>query len=73
MKKRDFMAELRDKPVAELRQRAGQLAEELMKLRFRKAAGQLEQTHQLAQLRRNLARVSTLISRKEAEKQETQA
>lgn len=67
MKKRDFMAELSGKPVPELRERAAQIAEELMKLRFRKASGQLEQTHQLVQLRKNLARVNTVIRRAEAQ------
>ena len=71
MKKRDFMTELRDRTVPELRERAGKIAEELMKLRFRKAASQLEQTHQLGQLRRNLARINTLIRHKGAQGEQT--
>ena len=41
------------------------LAEELMKMRFRKSASQLNETHRLREVRKNLSRVKTLISQKE--------
>ncbi len=73
MKKRDFMAEIKEKPLSDLREQARKTAEELMKLRFRKAAGQLEQTHQIGQLRKNLARLETVINRKQSGEAVTEA
>lgn len=67
MKKKEFMSEVKGMSLDELQERARQLAEEMMKLRFRKAVSQLEQTHHLRETRRNLARVNTLISSKRAE------
>ena len=64
MKRKEFIAEIEKLPVDELKERARGLAEELMKLRFRKSGGQLEQTHRLGELKRNLARVETLIARR---------
>lgn len=54
------MKELKGLDKAALSARARGIAEELMKLRFRKKTGQLEQTHRLRNLRRELARVLTL-------------
>ncbi|MCB0310043.1 MAG: 50S ribosomal protein L29 [Bdellovibrionales bacterium] len=65
MKKTEFLGEVREMSVADLRQRARQLAQELMKLRFRKASGQLENTHGMRLARRNLARVKTEITLRE--------
>ena len=62
MKKSEFAAELKGMSLVDLKERARQVAEELMKLRFRKAVGQLEQTHHLGELKKNLARVNTAIS-----------
>lgn len=61
MKRIDLLNELRGLPRAELQQRAKSIAEELMKLRFRMATGQLEQTHRVRQLRRDFARIQTFL------------
>lgn len=62
MKKTDFLKEHKTLEVGELHNRARALAEELMKLRFRKATNQLERSHQIRSVKRNLARVQTLIT-----------
>lgn len=61
MKRRDLLKELKSLNAEDLHGRARAMAEELMKLRFRKASGQLEQSHRLQLLKRDLARVQTLI------------
>jgi len=61
MKRKEFLAELSRLSLGELEERACAIAEELMKLRFRKGSGQLEQTHRLGELKRNLARVRTMM------------
>ena len=63
MKSKDFIKEISGLSVAELKAKAEKLAEELMKLRFRNAAGQYEQTHRFQEIRRNLARVQTTITK----------
>jgi len=67
MKRRDMLKELRGLSASDLQARAKKTAEEAMKLRFRKASGQLEQSHRLGQLQRELARVLTCL--KEAKRQ----
>lgn len=57
-----FLDEVRGLPSGELRERARGLAEELMKLRFRKASGQLEQAFRIKQVKRDLARVLTVMN-----------
>lgn len=53
--------DLRAKSVAELEQELEGLLAEQFKLRMQKAAGQLQQTHQLEGTRRNIARVKTVL------------
>lgn len=62
MSSKDFLKEIRGLDLAELRSRAVTLAQEIMKLRFRKASGQLEHSHRLKQAKRNLARVLSQTS-----------
>lgn len=50
--------------VADLKAKALGLAEELMKLRFRKASGQQQQTHRMREARRGLAQVQTVLREK---------
>lgn len=61
MKRRDFLNEIKGQDKASLQAKAAQLAEELMRLRFKRAARQLEQSHRLTEARRALARVQTAI------------
>lgn len=62
MKRKDQLTEIRGMSAADLKARAKSLSEELMKLRFRKASGQLEHGHRMGQLKRDLARVRTVIN-----------
>ena len=62
MKRKDFISSIKGNSKTDLIAKAKGLAEELMKLRFRKASGQLEQAHHIPAIRRNLARVRTAIS-----------
>lgn len=61
MKTKEFLKEIKGLSREDLKEKARSIAEELMKLRFRKVSGQVEQSHRLGQLRRNLARVQTQI------------
>jgi large subunit ribosomal protein L29 len=62
MKNKKFLEEIKDLSQENRLVKAKGLSEELMKLRFRKAAGQLEQSHRMKEVRRNLARVQTAIT-----------
>lgn len=57
-------SELRQKSVEELNNQLLELLREQFKLRMQKSTGQLSQTHQLKQLRRDIARVKTLLTEK---------
>ena len=67
MKRKDYLKEIRALSDAELQERANTIAEEAMKLRFRKKVGQLEQSHQMNDLRKNLARVRTELAARNAQ------
>ncbi len=57
-------AELREKSVDELNQELLGLLKDQFSLRMQKSSGQLAQTHLLSQVRRDIARVKTLINEK---------
>ena len=59
------VAEFRDLQVDELRQRERDLDDQLFRLRIQKSMGQLEAAHKLKSLRRDLARVKTVLREKE--------
>ncbi|HTY25873.1 MAG TPA: 50S ribosomal protein L29 [Desulfomonilaceae bacterium] len=58
--------ELRDLSPEELRTKEKEFREEEFKLRFKHATGQLEKTDRLRKLRKDIARVKTIIKEKEA-------
>ncbi len=58
-------SELRNKSVDELKQENLDLLEKQFKLRMKKASGQLSRTHELGQVRRDIARVNTLLREKQ--------
>lgn len=62
MKKRDFLKEIKSLEAAELKAKVLQLSEELMKIRFRKVSGQLEQSHRIREIKRQIAAIKTLLS-----------
>jgi large subunit ribosomal protein L29 len=59
------VAEFRDLQVDELRQREKDIDDQLFRLRIQKSMGQLEAAHKLKALRRDLARVKTVLREKE--------
>ena len=59
------VAEFRDLKVDELRQREKDMDDQLFRLRIQKSMGQLEAAHKLKVLRRDLARVKTVLREKE--------
>ena len=58
-------AELREQTVEDLRDREKELAEKLFALRLQKVTGQLESPAKVKVVRRDLARVLTVLREKE--------
>jgi len=58
--------QLREKTVDDLRQQEGTLREQLFKLRFQKATGQGENPQKIGFVKKDLARVLTVIREKTA-------
>ena len=58
-------AEIRDLAADELRQRVKEMDDQLFRLRIQKSMGQLEAAHKLKAVRRDLARVKTVLREKE--------
>ncbi|OHV11531.1 50S ribosomal protein L29 [Kushneria phosphatilytica] len=56
--------ELRDKSTESLNEQLFELLREQFNLRMQKATGQLSQTHLLKQVRRDIARVKTVLNQK---------
>jgi large subunit ribosomal protein L29 len=61
------VAEVRELDVEELQQRVAQTRRELFNLRFQHATGQLENTGQLKEVRKNIARLLTVLNQKQQE------
>ena len=59
-------AELRDKTPDQLRDQLASLKKEAFNLRFQKATGQLENTSRMQVVRRDAARVKTILNQKAA-------
>jgi large subunit ribosomal protein L29 len=49
---------------ASLKEKVVELRKELMGLRFQRATGQVEKTHQFRLARRNIARIKTLLNQR---------
>lgn len=58
--------ELRDLQVDELQSKEKEFREEEFNLRFKHATGQLDKTDRLRKLRKDIARVKTILREKEA-------
>lgn len=54
----------RDMAVAELEHEVHNLSEQLFRLRFQKATGQLENAEKIRQVRKDLARIRTVLTEK---------
>jgi large subunit ribosomal protein L29 len=59
------VGEFRDLAPDDLRQREKDLDDQLFRLRIQKSMGQIEAAHKLKALRRDLARVKTVLREKE--------
>lgn len=57
-------AKLRDKSPAELETRERELSEQLYKLRFQRATGRMESPAKMREVRREIARIKTLLGEK---------
>lgn len=61
------VAEVRELDVQELERRLSETRRELFNLRFQHATGQLENTGQLKEVRKNIARILTVLNQKKQE------
>jgi large subunit ribosomal protein L29 len=57
-------AQLREKTADELQTRERELVEQLFKLRFQRATGRIESPAKMRQVRREIARIKTLLNEK---------
>lgn len=58
--------QIRDLSIDELKKKNQDLQDELFKLRFRQATGQLDSPAMKAKIRKDIARVKTVLREKEA-------
>ena len=59
--------DIRERSDDELRKALGDLEEQLFKLRFQKSTGQIENPIKIREVRRDIARVLTVINERQAE------
>lgn len=59
--------ELREKSAADLQTRERELNEQMFKLRFQRATGSMENPSKMRQVRREIARVKTLLREKSSQ------
>ena len=64
MKKTKYVEELQTKSVEELDQELVAAKKELFNLRFQNATNQLENTGRIKEVRKNIARIQTVITEK---------
>ena len=67
MKTNKFVKELKDKKAAELQQDLTAAKKELFNLRFQNATNQLDNTARIKEVRKNIARIQTVITKKQKE------
>ncbi len=63
-------ADLRKKDVSELKTVLSDLRRQQFKLRLVKATGEMAKTHEIRQVRRDIARVETILTEKEGKNDE---
>ena len=66
MKSKKFTEELRNMNAEELNAKLKELKEELFNLRFQHAINQLDNPQRMVEVKRNIARVMTILSEKNA-------
>ena len=67
MKINKFVEDLKAKSAAELNEELVAAKKELFNLRFQNATNQLENTSRIKEVRKNIARIQTIISQKAKE------
>jgi large subunit ribosomal protein L29 len=60
--------DIRSKSDDELKDQLASLQKEAFNLRFQRASGQLENTARMRQVRRDIARIKTIVAERQAEK-----
>jgi len=58
--------EIRDLSPGEITNKSRELREQLLQLKLRKQTGQVEKTHELRTLRKDIARLETIANQKKA-------
>ncbi len=64
MKSREYIKELQNKDADQLSQELVNAKKELFNLRFQNATNQLDNTSRIKEVRRNIARIQTVITAK---------
>ena len=64
MKTKEFLKDLSDKSMAELNDELVAAKKELFNLRFQNATNQLDNTSRIKEVRKNIARIQTVITEK---------
>ena len=64
MKTKKYLEELKSQSVADLNAQLVEAKKELFNLRFQNATNQLENTGRIKEVRRNIARIQTVITEK---------
>ncbi|KSV59599.1 50S ribosomal protein L29 [Acetivibrio ethanolgignens] len=62
MKSKNYVKDLANKSVAELNEELVAAKKELFNLRFQNATNQLDNTSRIKEVRKNIARIQTVIS-----------
>ena len=65
MKTSAYLKELKGQTVAELKAKLVEAKKELFNLRFQNATNQLDNTARIKEVRKNIARIQTVITEKE--------
>ena len=66
MKMNKYVEDLKAKSAAELNTELGAAKKEIFKLRFQNATNQLDNTARIREVRKNIARIQTVIAQKNA-------
>jgi len=61
-------SELREMTIEELKEKEKELRKELFNLRFQKATGEIQNPNRIKQVKRDIARILTIITEKERQK-----
>ena len=64
MKTKEYVQDLKTKSVEELNAELGAAKKELFNLRFQNATNQLENTSRIKEVRRNIARIQSVMTEK---------